>query len=145
MPSMYSTTLAGNPCGSLDGVFLTLFTAPCSRSPFEIPVEVTGPYGQVFGWQCQMPGASFDHGVVLGTHSGVLRRDEDILRRLVCHYILSTIPNEGLPEVFQSLLDYRSYYLEENFRRPALPPAQDVVKAKWARTYDRPAFGVVGE
>jgi hypothetical protein len=87
----------------------------------------------------------FFHGIVFGTSSGVPQLDECTLARLVCHYLVSTIPDEGLPEVARALEDCRDYYLEEVNRQPELPPAREIVKAQVGRTYERPTFALAEE
>ena len=83
--------------------------------------------------------------MVFRTSSGLPQLDEAALLRLICHYALSKIPDEGLPEVVRLLADSSNYYLEEANRQRALAPVPEIVKAKVARRYDRPAFGLTEE
>ena len=82
--------------------------------------------------------------MVVRTTAGPPQYDQSVFMRAVCHYLLTKMPDEGLPDVCRSIADAYEYYLQP----PRSLRSFDVhrsVKAKSGRTYERPPFPIAEE
>ncbi len=90
--------------------------------------------------------AEADHFVsfhVLGT-AGEVDLPETIKARMVCHFILTQLPDKGLPEAIESLAEMWRFYAENATRHLALlAPARTAVQLK--PKYERPTFTIAEE
>ncbi len=69
---------------------------------------------------------------------------EPLRARLACHFLLSQLPDEGLSEALESLVQMWQFYRTPVVSPPALPiPAP--IPAKFTETYIRPVFPVTEE
>lgn len=85
---------------------------------------------------------------VLGFHllgtSGTVELPEPILKRLVCHALVQRLPEEGLDEAVQSLIDMNEFYrLPPYVPPPALP--RKSIPVRMGPGYVRPVFPVMEE
>jgi hypothetical protein len=94
----------------------------------------------------QARGHWVDHWVsfhVLGT-SGTVDPPEPLKYRLVCDWLLTQLPDEGLPEALESLAQMWRFY-RIPVTEPPMAPALASVLACWGATYVRPVFPVTEE
>lgn len=95
--------------------------------------------------QRDVPGARIDHHISFhcqGT-SGVIDLPPSLVARIVCHVLLEHLPERGLSEALESLVQMIEFYnsLEQT---PALPPPAAVSKpVKIVGKYTRPEFHVM--
>lgn len=136
-PSITSANILGD-CSV--GVLATGSTMQWDPSPYnqeqsEIAVN----------WISQTTTTEFEHQIVVRTTAGPPRYDRFVVMRLLCHYLLMKLPEEGLPEVCRSMADAYDYYL----RTPRLVSSQQLkrpsTKAKTSHRYERPSFPIVEE
>ncbi len=84
---------------------------------------------------------------VLGFHlfgtSSMAELPEPLLQRLLCHALLHLLPDEGLPEAMQSLVDMNEFYRLPRFVPPPLP--QKSIPVRIGPGYVRPVFPVTEE
>ena len=66
---------------------------------------------RTFTWQQDTTGAKFSHSVFLQTTAGAPRYNKAAILRMVGHFLLSRMPDEGLAETCQSLAENYDYYL----------------------------------
>ena len=67
-----------------------------------------------------------------------------IIRRVLCHYLLDQLPDEGLPEAYDSLGGMQEFYSEPHSQSvPRLP--QHVTAASYGDSYERPEFRIAEE
>lgn len=72
--------------------------------------------------------------------TGEVTIPESLLRRLICHALLHSLPDTAIAEAVQSLTEMREFHLSPRVRRvAALPPARSVV-AKIGDHSVRPTF-----
>jgi hypothetical protein len=80
---------------------------------------------------------------VLGT-SGAVDLPEPLKYRLACHFLLTQLPEEGFPEVLESLGEMWRFY-----RAPVAPPPKLLppvsTPARVGAKYVRPVFPVTEE
>ncbi len=77
---------------------------------------------------------------LLGT-SGETDLPEPIKARLLCHFLLTRIPDEGLPEALESLAGMWMFYQTPTPHPPALPSARSV-PARLTGSYAEPVYPV---
>ena len=65
---------------------------------------------------------------------------EPLLQRLLCHALLHLLPEEGLPEAMQSLVDMNEFYRLPRFVPPTLP--QKSIPARMTGSYVEPVYPV---
>lgn len=69
-----------------------------------------------------------------------------IVIRSVCHRLLDRIPDQGLPELCESLGRIRAFYSAQKEQTVRLLPAPtQQISAKLGKTYQRPEFPVIPE
>ncbi len=68
-----------------------------------------------------------------------------LLVRHVCHRLLDRIPNQGLPELAESLGRIYAFYNVNPISSTVLPPPTQRVTVKRGKTYQRPDFPIVPE
>lgn len=118
------------------------FTTQWALGPFDLSQQS----GISINWQQETAGAKFLHRVELGTTAGAPGYETGIALRVLCHYLINNIPDEGLAELCQSIADIHDYYITRAHHLRSLPlPSRDVLKAKSGATYERPAFGLAEE
>jgi hypothetical protein len=98
-----------------------------------------------FGWQLQVKGASFAHGVTFGGNLPTPSEEKAIFWRALCHYFVDITPDEGLEDLAESAVDLLNFYFEP-FAKASLPPTKsEVVEAKVQSTYERPVLDIAEE
>ncbi len=69
-------------------------------------------------------------------------RDE--LLRLLCHYVLDQVSNEGLEEVGETLVHICNFYAERSEEQKLLQN-HTIENASFGKSYDRDPFFITGE
>lgn len=62
-----------------------------------------------------------------------------LLERLQCHYLMDSIPDVGMPRVFEYLRDIVDDYLDRPYSGPVIS-RRDPVPMALGKTYERPAL-----
>lgn len=97
-------------------------------------------------WMNQTATSEFEHHILVRTTAEPTRFDQQsIFLKVLCHYLLNKIPDEGLPEMCRSMAEVFDYYV----RAPRLVKGHEAkqlsVKAKTGQKYERPAFPIAEE
>jgi hypothetical protein len=84
--------------------------------------------------------------MVVRTSAFPVQYDRSIFVRALCHYLLTRLPDDGLPDVCRSIVDAYEYYAQppralNSYEVHKLQP----IKAKAGRTYERPSFPIAEE
>jgi hypothetical protein len=66
---------------------------------------------------------------------------EHFKRRLICYLLLSEIPEKGLTEALESLLEIRHFYQETPLQIPDMPKLPSI-PVQVGKTYVRPEFHI---
>lgn len=61
-------------------------------------------------WEHESAGTKFSHSVILETTAGVPSYDTSAILRMVGHFLLSTMPDDGLVETCESIAETFDYY-----------------------------------
>jgi hypothetical protein len=77
------------------------------------------------------------------TTTGLPQYDRSVFLRAMCHYLLTKLPDDGLPDVCRSLVEAYEYYLQPP--KILRMPEHQAVKAKPGRIYERPPFPIAEE
>lgn len=81
-------------------------------------------------WLIPQPIQSGESLFVLGFHlfgtSGIAELPEPMLQRLFCHALIQRLPDEGLAEAVQSLVDMNEFYRLPRFVPPPLLPQKSI-------------------
>ncbi len=102
--------------------------------------------GFFVGWREEIAGISFSHEVAFRTGSEVAKEDVSrILWRILCHILIGQIPDSGLKETSESLVQIRQFYQERLGNDLRLLPVSNPIKAKWGRSFERPEFPISEE
>src|SRR4051812_18791869 len=121
-PRKYSITSMGNQVASFGGVSLRGCTTLWNlnrfqtESPIKSPTEPWYIYAEplhLLGWQSEVSGGYVTHFMSFhepetagGPDNISLSEASDTMKlRVVCHYLLDLIGDEGLPELFESMKD----------------------------------------
>lgn len=99
-------------------------------------------------WYQDVPGARLCHLVSftpLGTGEVSALRPEQFLQRLACYLLVSKLPDEALPELFDSVTDILNYYTSLREESLALPSAVPTIPARVGQAYTRSPFTVPEE
>ena len=140
MQSTYLTTSTGSPEGFSGGLLLSDSTAHWNLDRS----STWGVSSNCFGWHVDQEdaGATFFHGVVLRTTAGIPQYDRNILMRLACHFILSRLSDDGLPDLFQSLAE--DYYYQTLLSQQSDKPSRSykLFEANQGPRDARPVFRV---
>ncbi len=102
--------------------------------------------GLTFGWRNDVSGKEFAHLMaVRQPETSLATADSESLKwRVVCHYLVDLVSDEGLRELADCLKDNLEFY-----QTPATPTPQlagsHSVRVKLGEKYDRPAFQFVQE
>jgi hypothetical protein len=97
-------------------------------------------------WDQQTPGAQFQQRVVIGTTAGWQEYRQEIILRMVAHFLVNRLPGNALPEVCETMADIFEYHVSRaNYLNAAQAPTQELIKANVGTIYERPAFGLAEE
>jgi hypothetical protein len=72
------------------------------------------------------------------TQGTALLPNPELLARMFCHFVVSALPNEALPELVDELGDLRSEYLKPMREAGTLLTSPTKLKAKFGRSVGRP-------
>src|SRR5260370_5709507 len=89
-PLITSANTLGDCSG---GALLTGSTTQWDLSPFS-----QGPNEIELRWIGETSTAEFQHSMVVRTTAGPPQYDQSVFMRAVCHYLLTRMPDEGLPD-----------------------------------------------
>ncbi len=108
--------------------------------------ETTGGIPQVrVGWQGAFAGVRFSHSVSFNVQetdeTQVIRLDQ-VIGRILCHFLVSRIPDEGLEELYESIWDILHFYKTGPQQRPSLPPFRREIRPYKANRVVRPVFSI---
>lgn len=137
----HSITSASNLGGYSVGALLT-----GSTTQWDLERLSQGANEIELQWSGETSTGDFQHTMVVRTTACPPQYDRAVFVRALCHYLLTKLPDEGLPDVCRSLVDAYEYY----FQFPKALKTYEVqrfqpVKAKAGRTYERPAFPISEE
>jgi hypothetical protein len=96
-----------------------------------------------FLWNPRLPGVALSHRVafhIQETGAGGIDA-EAIMKRVLCHILVTMVPDRGLREACDALRHIAEYYGQEENRVPALPEAKRV-KARVGQKSVRSEFHV---
>ena len=147
MPEKFSITSTGKPGEFLGGASLIDFIRLWNpSSSVEANISSQGTGWTLVNWQQSSPGARFAHSVLLRTSADAPRYDRAVVLRTVGHFLLSTMPAEGLTEALEGLAETYSFWLGD-LNRSALSsqPTSSFYEATQAPSRERPAFRVIQE
>jgi hypothetical protein len=102
-----------------------------------------GPNEIELHWCGETSTAEFRHAMVVRTTTSLPQYDRSVVLRALCHYLLTKLPEDGLPDVCRSIVEAYEYYLQPP--RILRMPEHQAVKAKSGRTYQRPSFPIAEE
>jgi hypothetical protein len=94
-------------------------------------------------WCGETSGAEYQHTMCVRTTTGLPQYDKSVFLRAMCHYLLTKLPDEGLPDVCRSIVEAYEYCLQPP--KILRMPDHQTVKAKAGRTYERPSFPIAEE
>lgn len=97
-------------------------------------------------WHGETGTGQYEHTMIVRTATCPPQMDRSVFMRAVCHYLLSKLPDDGLPDVCRSIADAFEYYAQtpkalSGYNLQKLQP----IKAKPGRTYERPPFPIAEE
>ena len=148
MQSRYLTTSIDYPEGSSGGVFLTDFTTQCDPTLFKEVVQTAGTEQQFsLRWQQDISGARFSHIVSFppqGTSKEPNYR-ETLKLRILCHFFLNLIPDEGLLELCESMSEIFDFYNNRVSFQPQASLGNVSVRGRLGQSYVRPEFPIADE
>jgi hypothetical protein len=142
MPSEYLTTSTNRPIDSLGGAYKIDSMTPWYQDPL-IPEEIfQGTSASVsVGWDEEVSGIRLSHEVAFSTLAEAKFEDISILLlRLYCHILIGRIPDSGLKETGETLLQIQEFYQERLASDYSLLAEKSQFKGKWGRSYERPEF-----
>lgn len=124
------------------------FTRQCDLSLFDEFVETRGADQRfLLGWKQELTEGQLSHVFVFRPQETGLGNDLPLrLRlRLLCHYLLNQIPDEGLPELMESIAEIYEFHCSatSTYAPPKLETRS--VRAKRGRVYERPEFSLADE
>lgn len=98
-------------------------------------------------WWHRYPGYEWSHSVMFkqldeGTNYQCV--SPKIIHRLLCHFLIDRIPDEGLPELVESVGGIYEFY-QLPAPTPALLPQHRSVSGEISRSYERPPFQIEEE
>lgn len=91
----------------------------------------------------KFPGTHVTHHVsynLLETEETQGLHIDQLLQRIVCHLLVSRIPEEGMLELCDSVGGIYEYYKSRSLVAPALPPPHQEIPARQGKSYERPTF-----
>ena len=147
MPSEYLTTSTNRPVVFSGGAFKTDSMTPWVRDlsiPEDAPFETSADIS--VGWNEDISGIRFSHEVAFRrpTESGneyALR----IVLRILCHFLVDRIPDNGLKETGETLLEIGQFYRERSKDDMPLLAEKTEINARRGRSYERPEFPIPEE
>ena len=102
-----------------------------------------GPSTRHISWSVQADGITLSHdaqfeGLILNGRS---EEYIPIIRRVLCHFLLDQLPDEGLPEAYDSLGGMQDFYSEPHPQ--SLPRlVEHVTAVSYGDSYERPEFRI---
>lgn len=70
---------------------------------------------------------------------------QGVLLRVLCHFFVDQIPDRGLPDVCESLNEFREFYLLPAVAVPALPEPEGELSLRLRPSQMRPEFRLEDE
>ena len=135
-----SKTLTIIPENFSDGVFLNSCTDPLTHSHLLLSNQ---PELVALRWQTHNLPAGFSVRYQLSIGRTVTGSEERVpsclLERLQCHYLKDSIPDAGMPRLFECLRDIVDDYVDRPYSGPVISKRGPVPIAT-GKTYERPAL-----
>src|SRR5712692_5884749 len=140
MPQESLTTSTGKQGGFSGGASLIDFITQWNLSQSNDNATADDS-SRTLTWQHDSTGARFFHSVCLQTTAGAPRYDKTAILRMVGHFLLSRMPDEGLFESCESLAETYDYYLArtQNRFQPTCSTSRFHYATRGA-SYVRPSF-----
>lgn len=154
MPSKNLTTTTNALGDYLGGASLNDYITQCARRnyirPWSEPLAQWVDYtasGLMFGWRSDVSGREFAHLMaVRQPETSLQSSDSESLKwRVVCHYLVDLISDEGLRELADCLKDNLEFYKVPAAQTSPQQSGEHGVRVKLGQKYDRPAFHFVQE
>lgn len=154
MPSKDLTTTTNALGDYFGGASLNDYITQCARrsyisawsEPFMHSIDQRAT-GLMFGWRNDVSGGEFAHLMAVRRPETSLESSdfETLKWRVVCHYLVDLVSEEGLSDLAECIKDNLEFY------KPPSPPlrprltGEDGVRAKLGEKYERPAFQFIQE
>ena len=95
------------------------------------------------GWKQVVPGAEFAHRVTTTTQAS--EDAPSIVLRVLCHVLINCLPEEGLPELYESLTDLHDFYKNKAIHLLPPAPVQKNVPVNVSRVFTSQPFDISEE
>ena len=98
------------------------------------------------GFVQNIAGAEFAHAVTFSADLLGPKDYQQVVLRLICHFLVNQVRPEGLRSLYESLMDHIDFYrLPSNAAEPFGVLESAPVKADVATVYERPQFHITEE
>ncbi|HZQ23409.1 MAG TPA: hypothetical protein VFA89_11480 [Terriglobales bacterium] len=91
-------------------------------------------------WKQAVPGAEFAHRVTTTTQAA--EYGPSIVLRVLCHVLVNCLPEEGLPELHENLIDLHDFYSKRAIHLLSPAPVQKSVSVNIKRVLTSQPFDV---
>jgi len=146
MPSIYSITSTSGQGTSSGGASQLLCIPDWDLPPFDdIWGTLQAGRTATIAWCDHPSGALIAHLVRLEqqkTEGAYEFYRSSIRNRVLCHFLVSNLPNEALPELYETLGDLYSFYAIQPSKRALPSPTSQKFVAKEGKAYLRPSIRV---
>ncbi len=137
------TTSTAKPGDFFAGASLIDFITRWSLGALALQSTTTDQPSRTFTWHHDCTGAQFSHSVCLQTTAGAPRYDKAAVLRMIGHFLLSRMPDDGLAETCESLAETYDYYLARGQKRlECTSPTSRSYYATLGNSYVRPTFRI---
>jgi hypothetical protein len=92
------------------------------------------------GWKQTVPGAEFAHHVT--TTAEAADYAPSIVLRVLCHALMNCLPEEGLPALYETLIDFHGLYKNRTIHALPSSPTLASVPVQVGRVFTTQAFDV---
>jgi hypothetical protein len=92
------------------------------------------------GWKQDVPGAEFAHRVT--TTAEAAEYAPSIVLRVLCHVLINCLPEEGLPELYETLNDFHTFYGNRMIHVLPPGPIQKSVPVNVSRVFTSQPFDI---
>lgn len=114
----------------------------CSPDPFDTSDESSFPFTVARQY---VPGGHFTYEIKYHPHQetadSVEWPDEALRDRLLCHVVVNVLPEQGLTEAKETLLEMFGFYFQKPELTVSANPVREV-SAKMGQRFERPPFFV---
>ena len=149
MSSTYWTLSTGRPGDYSAGTLRTDSTRRWSPAlSIDLPANLGGSPTVTIAWSQDLQTGRLAHIVTFEAQEtqGIPKLDlRQVVRRVICHLLVATLPDEALPEVCDALRDLYLFYSAPPLQLELQSTPPQRVTANPGKTYDRPDLQVTEE